>query len=777
MPSKFQHDQDPGRFTVSRSTLVVDAFMTHFIKIGGIGIILAVCAIFVFILLQVLPLFRGAEVRPVASVPTGIEDFAFIGVDEWSELPFFVDEQANFTFVDLAYPEDGVVRQGPRGVFSRPSGLPEDTQVTALRYHRGENEVAAGLADGRFAIIEVAYRAEFSPTNERTIEVDVEAGELFRFSEGEYPIVALDYFASERSSAFVAGILEREDGSREARVAAFRRQRTLFGSGDWQIAETYDLTLQLDGVPEQALINGLGSRVIILTRDGTIASFVLEGGEARLQQTFKPFSDLENPAIATADWLLGNESLVVTSATGAIKIAQPAVASEAGDEIRYVIDAKTFEPLSGEVDGFAKSVRNRAFLVTQGRVASLCYATTETIRWQGELPFDPESVVIGARYDRILAAEADGTLQFLSINDPHPESGFKAFFGRIWYEGQAEPAYVYQASAATESAEAKYSMVNLLWGSLKGTFFALIFAMPISLLAAVYTSQFLHPDFKKIIKPTMEVMASLPSVVLGFLGGLWLAPLIETRMPSVILILTLLPAVALIFGAAWACLPQRFRLWVRPGWEFALMIPLLLLTTWAGWQLGPLIEQVAFVVELESGARVADFRLWWPSATGEPFLPRNAVVVGFMMGFAVIPIIFTIAEDSMSNVPGFLTSASLALGASRWQTAWHIVLPTASAGIFSALMIGLGRAVGETMIVVMCSGNTPIFDFPLPNPFDGMRTLSANIAMELREAPKFSTHYRILYLGALLLFLLTFFVNTAAEVLRNRLREKYKTVG
>jgi phosphate transport system permease protein len=145
-----------------------------------------------------------------------------------------------------------------------------------------------------------------------------------------------------------------------------------------------------------------------------------------------------------------------------------------------------------------------------------------------------------------------------------------------------------------------------------------------------------------------------------------------------------------------------------------------------------------------------------------------------MMGFAVIPIIYTIAEDALSAVPPSLTSGSLALGASRWQTTARLVLPTASAGIFSACMIGLGRAVGETMIVVMATGNTPIMDMDI---FSGMRTLSANIAVELPEAPHGGTLYRTLFLGAFVLFVLTFMVNTVAETLRHRLRDKYKVIN
>jgi phosphate transport system permease protein len=149
------------------------------------------------------------------------------------------------------------------------------------------------------------------------------------------------------------------------------------------------------------------------------------------------------------------------------------------------------------------------------------------------------------------------------------------------------------------------------------------------------------------------------------------------------------------------------------------------------------------------------------------------LVVGFVMGFAVIPLVFTIAEDALSNVPTSLVSGSLACGASRWQTVWRVVVPTAISGIVSAIMIGFGRAIGETMIVVMATGNTPVME---ANPFNGMRTLSANIAVELPEAAVGHTHFRALFLGACCLFFLTFVINTLAEVLRQRLRERYKVV-
>ena len=161
---------------------------------------------------------------------------------------------------------------------------------------------------------------------------------------------------------------------------------------------------------------------------------------------------------------------------------------------------------------------------------------------------------------------------------------------------------------------------------------------------------------------------------------------------------------------------------------------------------------------------------WLEREFGIAYQQRNALVVGMAMGFAVLPTVFSITEDAIFSVPRSLSDGSLALGATRWQTLTGVVLSTASPGIFSALMIGLGRAIGETMIVLMATGNTPILDL---DPFTGLRSLSANIAMEAPESIVGSTHFRVLFLAALLLFAFTFVINTLAELVRQRLRYRY----
>jgi phosphate transport system permease protein len=257
-------------------------------------------------------------------------------------------------------------------------------------------------------------------------------------------------------------------------------------------------------------------------------------------------------------------------------------------------------------------------------------------------------------------------------------------------------------------------------------------------------------------------MAALPSVVLGFLAGLWLAPMLERIVPGLFLMPLVETACILAALLLWRAVPLAVRLRLRPGMEVFLLVPVVLVGAWLALSLGGLVE-----ARLLAG----DYRGWLLATLGLTYDQRNSLVVGLAMGFAVVPIIFTIAEDSLANVPQHLRAGSLALGANRWQTALRIVLPTASPGIFSAVMIGFGRAVGETMIVLMATGNTPVMD---ANIFSGFRALSANIAVELPEAPEGGTLFRVLFLAAFMLFCLTFAVNTLAELVRLRLRRRYR---
>ena len=390
----------------------------------------------------------------------------------------------------------------------------------------------------------------------------------------------------------------------------------------------------------------------------------------------------------------------------------------------------------------------------------LNHATSEQTLLNLETQSTPAALAFSPKANGILVMDSNGNLRQWDISNPHPEITLKTLFGKIWYEGYEKPEFVWQSTGGTDDFEPKLSLVPLIFGTIKGTIYAMIIAVPIGILAALYTSQFLHNSLK-IIKPVIEIMAALPSVILGFLAGLWLAPLLERIFPAIIIMPFFILLSIVIALLIWKILPVFGKGWHRHGIEALFLIPFIIGAVYVSIRLGSVYE--SFLLG-------GDYRAWFANVLGLEYDQRNAIVVGIAMGFAVIPLIFTISEDALSNVPNSLRSASLALGATPWQTAVRIILPTASPGIFSAIMIGFGRAVGETMIVLMATGNTPIMDWNL---FNGFRALSANIAVEIPEAPFGGTLYRVLFLAALLLFITTFIINTLAELVRNRMKLRY----
>ncbi len=763
---KKQQRAVPERFVVRPATLWFDRFMNHFIKVGGLSVIVAVSLIFVFILLQILPLFRGATVEWQQETPVPPGQYVVMGTDEWSELPFFVNAAGEVLFVDTVDPG------GPhnRGHFTRTPGFLDEAAVSAVALNGFKSQLLYGTVDGRFAVIDVEYQATFPERGGREVSVELQETPLLRIGRDGVPIRKLAY--GDSGVQKIAAATQEVDGKFELHAVSLAQQRTLLGAGELSVERSYDLTQYLDGEPEHLAVPRDADAVLIGNTDGSVVYLHFDGDEFTRRQVFVPFEDREDRRIATMDFLLGDVSLVLTAHCGANRVYS--IYRDPRADMRIWGHTKTFPDLDRGAAFYSASMRNKGFLIGDGRITSLRYGTTETIRWEDELPFQATLAALGPRYDRLLFLDDRYTLHFYGLHDPHPQAGWRTYFGRIQYEGQATAEYSWQSTGGRDDFERKLSLVPLIIGTLKGTLYAMIFALPIALLAAIYTSQFLNPAVKRYVKPTMEIMASLPSVVLGFLAALWLAPIISNAVPSVLFAVGGVIVGAFAIGYLWGQLPQRIRMLLKPGYEFIAFIPFMIGIAYAGWHLGALAEQYLFVVEdAETGLVIADFRLWFPRVTGLGFEQRNAFVVGFAMGFAVIPIIFTITEDALSNVPESFRSGSLALGASRWQTAVRVVLPTASAGTFSAVMIGLGRAVGETMIVVMATGNTPVTEL---NPFTGMRTLSANIAVELPEAPYLGTLYRTLFLGAMVLFLMTFAVNTVAEVLRQRLREKYRAV-
>ncbi len=744
----------PARaFAVTRARtarrLLLDRLSRRVVALGGILIIASILAILVVIALEVYPLFRAPTATLVREhPPAGVALAApgdSVAVDEYREVAFQITAAGQLRFTALrpgrAFPDVPVPELG-------------DAKVTSVTSY-GKGQHALGTSDGRVVPLTMNFNVEFKDGRRTVTPEPVFGKPLTLDPEGKRPLRAVASATPAAGAVTVAVVgptelLLHSVVEKKALIGESRKEESLQPlamPGDSKVT-----TLRLDGRAEDLFVG---------TSRGEIIHYDLRDRAApRRVETVEVASRAGMPVSALA-FLIGDRTLVIGDAAGGVSTWQ-VVPGPGGGQPRLT-RINQFASHGRPVVAIAASARDKGFATAdESGAVRLHYGTSGATLLALKAAGGVHALAFAPKADGVLAQSPGGAISEWQVDNPHPEVTLKTLFGKVWYEGYSRPEYVWQSTGGTDDFEAKFSLTPLIYGTLKGTFYALLFAVPLAILAAAYVSEFMHPDVKAYVKPAVEIMAALPSVVLGFLAGLWLAPMVERIVPG----LFLLPLVEMlaIVGAlmAWRTLPLAARRALRPGTEVFLLIPVVILGAWIAFVLGGLVE-----ARLLGG----DYRGWLLSALGLTYDQRNSLVVGVAMGFAVIPLIFTITEDSLANVPQHLRAGSLALGATRWQTAVRVVLPTASPGIFSAVMIGFGRAVGETMIVLMATGNTPVMD---ANIFSGFRALSANIAVELPEAPETGTLFRVLFLAAFLLFCLTFVVNTLAEVVRLKLRRRYR---
>jgi len=743
----------PGRTSVRR--LWIDRAARWVVTAGGLAIIASILGILVFILAEVWPLTRPAKVTVGRSLPLDRPTAALL-VDEHQTHVATADPTGTIQVRDFESGEitaersllDAIPPVGGDASADAAAGPTAPTLISVLA-PAGSQTIVAATADGRILGQPVVWRVEFEREQERSVHADFPPVVAVTLDPERRPLSA--FAANVESAESVAAAAQLADG----RVVVVRRE-TSTNDFTGEVSSSEE-RIELGAVPRlSAMVLDQEHRNLYGgSADGELYWWRLDAGDGAKPEVVSAGS----AAVTAMNFLIGDRSLVVGQESGAISVWFPV---RLEDETFRLARIRDFPAHAAAITQIAPSRRNRTFLVEDaGGDMALYFSTSERTLWSGRSPVEgATAAVISPKGDGAFLA-SDHEVAFLDIRNPHPEVSWRALFGKVWYEGYPEPDTVWQSTGGSDDFEAKLSLTPVIYGTIKGTIYSLLIAIPLAILGAMFASQFLHPRLLGVIKPTVEVMASLPSVVLGFLAGLWLAPILERIFPSVMLLFVLIPLFVWLAGIAWNRVPRRIRGGFPAGSEIWIYAVVSVLAFWVAFQLGPVFERVAFG---------GHFQGWLYETTGMRYDQRNAIVVGLAMGFAVIPIIFAIAEDAFSNVPRNLVAGSLALGANRWQTVTRVVLPTASPGIFSAVMIGFGRAIGETMIVLMATGNTPIMDW---SPFNGFRTLSANIAVEIPEAPFGGTLYRTLFLAALILFVFTFVLNTVAELVRQRLRRKY----
>jgi phosphate transport system permease protein len=962
--------------TTTLGVRIADATARIGITAGGIGVIFAVLAIMAYLFVSVVPLFKQGKVEklvahtmpapasagvtntppPGATLPSAANaPVAFALVDEYLGTVQLVatDGRRSLIKVDTGKVTDldpiGVPGQAITAIASpADAATAGEPMKFAIGYHDGNVQIGSvgykstylddADATPEMKALQPGQRLELvgdkgpgfvDMTGTRQLRVTRPIAELappVKLSEGEGPVIKLEYRASPASEYLLA---LRADGTmifssvRVTRPLGGGKPRTSLSS------ESIKLTppAGAGGPPVWLVLTGEGSSIVAFWPQGVMQRYARlgAGDDASFQAVESRTITTGTALISSVSTLLGAKTIIVGDTSGRVQgLFVSKVEQAKGLDGKELVTAHDMPSEKGNaiITSIARSTRDRSFAV--GDATGQLFVrnmTSQKLVAQIDTGFGAPiaALSVAPKFDAVVAIAAPVNnkpvqVGLWSIEPGHPSITTGALLGKVWYENEPAPSYVYQSSSGEDTAEVKLSMVPLIFGTIKATIYALLFAVPVAILAAIYTSELLHPKVRLTVKPVIEMMASMPSVVLGFVAALVIAPLARDHVPSILLAFWIVPMGALLAGYLWQLLPIRVSARVRPSRQMFLVLGVLLLGLLAAFVISKPIERALFspkpsevlilagaqepvpegeipawakgrkefsapelrqlavssiymrsgqlvrpagnVADPKVAARISadqldrpDIRKWldgtigtaWPgwmlvmtpAATIIVFLlrgrlvdralhampisarpgaagwlefgkfaasticslalaaalaaaltsmgfdardsvlgsfsQRNTLIVGIVMGFAIIPIIYTISEDAMSAVPGALRSASLGCGATKWQTATRVVLPMALSGIFSACMIGLGRAAGETMIVLMATGNTPNMDW---NIFSGFRTLAANIATELPEADVGGTHYRVLFLGALMLFVITFIVNTLAEIVRQRVRAK-----
>lgn len=837
----------------------VDRIATGIVALGGIGTILAVLLVCVFLTAVAVPLFFDASTQVSHSLPAPVRSEQIL---QWR-----ADEYQTMAWT---FSRDGRLRSFrlDNGALLEDRSLFEGAQVTSAAFAIDGDQVGVGFSDGTVRLGTIGFETTFLGKDQVTPEIDrLKANEIavhdggivertgegqlraqklnFKFqppikSTAASSVTLLDYAVKTNSTVLCTFTADSRLHLQEV------TQRTNLLTGQVTLkASNIDIPFVAPagkGPPDFLLLSGQGDNVYLIWKDGLLLRFnTVDHSNSFLAEELSLLPD--GGEVTCVGAMIGKATLVVADSQGVVRgwFSSKPADSNTLDGIHF-INGQALARWPSAVTALSTSSRGRMLAAghADGRVR-LFNMTTGKLAADLSVAQEPASsfdavtgMAIAPKDDGLLASSAR-QIRVWHVDAPHMDVTLASMFRPVWYEGYERPEHAWQSSSGSDQFETKFGLMSLIFGTVKATFYAMLFGAPLALLAAVFTSEFLSPQARGIIKPAIELMASLPSVVLGFLAALVIAPVVEASLVPILLLLVTIP-LSLLSGAylwqllpiRWSILAARYRFlailfslplgalaaWTFAGpvehWLFAdnimlwldgqrgtglaawlmLLLPICFLAAISlmsavvnPWLRGRSHAQVASLDMIKFGATLlitvgaalavaAALTMAGFDPRGsfvDTYVQRNAMVVGFVMGFAIIPIIYTIAEDALTSVPGHLRAASLGSGATHWQTAVHIIVPTAMSGLFSALMIGLGRAVGETMIVLMAAGNTAVMEWNL---FNGFRTLSANIAVELPEAVRDSTHYRILFLSALALFAMTFVINTAAEVFRMRIRKR-----
>ncbi|MCW8888621.1 MAG: phosphate ABC transporter permease, partial [Gammaproteobacteria bacterium] len=591
--------------------LLKDRLARYGVMLGGISVIGAILLIFFYLVVVVWPLFETptSEVVGTYQMPGG-DKTIHLSLDERGDIAGRIIPNGEVIFF---HTKDGTE-------ISRQK-LPTSAKISAVALGQiGEGQIALGTDDGRALVIKTRYQVSF-PNDIRTVTPLLEypyGDEPMEIDYAGYKIEQLAFRDSEEMMTFVA--------STEAGLRIVRMNKEVSMLDD-------ELSLERESVDYETSLDIAMIRLdpdqrhlYLADQGGTVEHIsVVDMEEIEKVETVTLFHGDER--LASFDFLLGGISLIVASDKGSLSQWFPVRDNDNNYALSHI---RSFDDLTSTATTLAMESRRKGFMSgdAQGNITIYHSTAHRTVMSMKVSESAVAGITSSPRGDYIFAEDEKGLGHFWHVSNEHPEISWSALWGEVQYEGYDDKRYIWQSSSASNDFEPKFSLMPLAFGTLKAAFYAMLFAVPLAILGAIYTAYFMAPSMRQVVKPTIEIMEALPTVILGFLAGLWLAPIIESHLPGVFTMLLILPLGIVAASFAWTKLPSAIRHRIPDGWEAVTLMPVIIALVWVSYALSIPMELVLFN---------GDMRSWMFNEFGIGFDQRNSLVIGLAMGFAVIP--------------------------------------------------------------------------------------------------------------------------------------------
>ncbi|WP_052700670.1 phosphate ABC transporter permease [Methylocucumis oryzae] len=511
---------------------------------GGMGVIAAVVMIFFYLLYVVFPLFLPASAKQLHSyaLPEAtIGKTLLLDMEEQNQLAARFTDNGQVIFFDVAT---------GKTVLTDKVKLPSDATITSFAQASPVNSgaVVYGLSNGKAVIVKQEYGVSFN-NNVRTIQPSLLyplGEEALVVDESGAKLEQITAQLGEESTTLAAKTAEH------IRLVSFEKEQSLFADEASLKRTDGVLTLPGEGVT-RLLIDKDGQQLFVVSANGRVASYDVRDKTApSLKQAVNVVPSDQH--ITAINFLNGDLSLMVGDSTGLVT---------QWSQVRNEQNRSSFEKIrefkvsDKAVTQIFSEQRRKGFIIADALGNFGIYHSTSekqliTERAANQLT----AMALAPRANALLVETGDNQIQFWQLDNEHPEVSIKSLWQSVWYESYAKPDYIWQSSASNNDFEPKYSFVPLVFGTLKAAFYAMLVAIPMALMGAIYTAYFMAPGMRQIVKPSIEIMGALPTVILGFLAGLWLAPFIEEHLAGIFTFLLFLPVVILLFAYYWQYMPK-----------------------------------------------------------------------------------------------------------------------------------------------------------------------------------------------------------------------------